>query len=263
MSAPEVRVHHDAAALAEAVADRLVTQIVAAQTARGSASVVLTGGGIGTATLRALNAPTVRSAVDWRRLDVWWGDERFLPSGHPDRNETQARAALLDHVPLDPARVHPMPASSDSTAWSGNDPEGAAEKYAAELAEAAEPGSRHGVPVFDVLLLGVGPDAHVASLFPEQAALHETVRTVVGVRGAPKPPPVRVTMTMRTIQTATQVWLLAAGSEKAAAIRLALSDAGAVQVPAAGARGRSRTLVLLDESAASQLPPGLDRIASQ
>jgi len=260
MSPPQVRVHRDQAALAEATADLLVTAVVAAQNDRGSATLVLTGGGVGTAVLAVLATAPGRSAIDWRRLDLWWGDERFLPAGHRDRNHTQARAALLDLVPLDPARVHPMPASDG---LDGPDPEAAAARYAAELAASAEPGSHGGVPTFDVLLLGVGPDGHVASLFPEQAALHETVRTVVGVRGSPKPPPLRITMTLPAIQSATQVWLLAAGTEKSAAIRLALSGAGAVQVPAAGARGRARTLVLVDEAAAEALPPGLDRIASQ
>ena len=71
---------------------------------------VLTGGGVGTATLKALAATPARDAIDWKALDLWWGDERFLPGGDPDRNETQAREALLDHVPVDTARVHPMPA---------------------------------------------------------------------------------------------------------------------------------------------------------
>jgi len=233
---------------------------VAAQDARGAAALVLTGGGIGTAVLAVLATGTARSSIDWRHLDLWWGDERFLPAGHPDRNHTQARAALLDSVPLDPARVHPMPASDGPD---GPDPEAAAQRYAAELAAAAETGSHRRLPIFDVLLLGVGPDGHVASLFPEQAALYESVRAVVGVRGAPKPPPVRISLTLPTITSADQVWLLAAGAEKASAIRMALSGAGAVQVPAAGARGRSRTLVLLDEAAAAALPPGLDRISSQ
>jgi len=260
MSPPQVRVHRDKAALAEATADLLVTAVVAAQNARGSASLVLTGGGIGTAVLAVLATAPGRSAIDWRRLDLWWGDERFLPAGHPDRNHTQARAALLDLVRLEPSRVHPMPASDGAD---GPDPEAAAASYAAELAALAEPGSHPRVPTFDVLLLGVGPDGHVASLFPEQAALHEAARTVVGVRGSPKPPPVRITMTLPAIQSAAQVWLLAAGAEKSTAVRLALSGAGAVQVPAAGARGRARTLVLIDEAAAQALPPGLDRIASQ
>ena len=97
--------HRDADVLAQAVAARAITAITDAQAARGSASIVLTGGGIGGATLRAVAASALRDTVDWGRLDVWWGDERFLPAGHPERNETQARDALLDHVPVDPVRV--------------------------------------------------------------------------------------------------------------------------------------------------------------
>jgi 6-phosphogluconolactonase len=260
VSAPAtVVVHADAGLLAEAAAARLVTRIVDAQAARGRAHVVLTGGGVGTATLKALAGTPARDAVDWSAVDVWWGDERFLPEGHADRNVTQARAALLDHVPLDEARVHPMPASGGS--W-GEDVDAAATAYAEELARAAKPEERAGVPTFDVLMLGVGPDGHVASLFPEHPALHETDRTVVGVRGAPKPPPVRISLTMPVIRTASEVWLLAAGAEKATAVALALSGAGEVAVPAAGAVGTRATLWLLDRASAAQVPAALTRISS-
>ncbi|KWW99904.1 6-phosphogluconolactonase [Carbonactinospora thermoautotrophica] len=258
MTTPTVLVHRDADLLAQAIAARLVTRLVDVQTARGSASLVLTGGGIGIKTLAALAASPARDAVDWRRLDIWWGDERFLPSGHPDRNETQARQALLDEVDLDPARVHPMPASDGPD---GDNPEAAADRYAAELARAARPEDHGPVPAFDVLLLGMGPDAHVASLFPEMPALYDT-RPVVAVRGAPKPPPTRISLTLPAIQAAKEVWLIVAGAEKAPAVRLALSGAGAVQVPAAGAVGRVRTLWLLDRAAAREIPSGLTRIAS-
>ncbi|MGH9250514.1 MAG: 6-phosphogluconolactonase, partial [Acidimicrobiales bacterium] len=99
------------------------------------------------------------------------------------------------------------------------------------------------------------------SLFPDQPALYET-RQVVAVRGSPKPPPTRISLTLPAIRTAAEVWLVVAGDDKAAAVRMALSGAGEVQVPAAGARGRQRTLWLLDRAAASALPPGLERIAS-
>jgi 6-phosphogluconolactonase len=251
VSAPAtIVVHADAALLAEAAAARLVTRIVDAQAARGRAHIVVTGGGVGTATLKALAGTPARDAVDWAAVDVWWGDERFLPSGDPDRNETQAREALIDHVPLDPARVHSMPADA------------AAAAYADELRSQTRPEERLGVPTFDVLMLGVGPDGHVASLFPEHPALHEADRTVVGVRGAPKPPPVRISLTMPVIRSASEVWLLAAGGEKATAVALALSGAGEVAVPAAGAQGTRATLWLLDRAAAAKVPPGLTRISS-
>src|SRR6185437_1600684 len=98
VSTTEVLVHHDASLLAKAAAARLVTRLVDAQASGGTADLVLTGGGIGTALLSELAAAPARDAVVWRRLGIWWGDERFLPAGHPDRNETQAAQALLRHI---------------------------------------------------------------------------------------------------------------------------------------------------------------------
>ncbi len=248
---PQLVVHRDKELMAQAAAARLLTKIVDAQTARGSASVVLTGGRNGNGLLAALAASPARDAIDWSRLDLWWGDERFLPEGDPDRNVTQAREALLDAVPLDPARVHAMPASDGAY---GSDADAAAEAYAAELAAAARPENHARVPSFDVLLLGVGPDTHVASLFPEHPGVRETERMVIGVHGAPKPPPTRISLTLPAIRAAREVWLLAAGEDKAKAAAIALSGAGEIQAPAAGAYGRARTLWLLDSAAASQLP---------
>jgi 6-phosphogluconolactonase len=254
VSAPQLVVHRDKELMAQAAAARLITKIVDAQAARGSASVVLTGGRNGNALLAALGTSPARDAIDWPRLDLWWGDERFLPEGDPERNITQAREALLDSVPVDPKRVHAMPASDGVY---GSDVDAAAAAYAAELAAAAGPEDHGPVPSFDVLTLGVGPDTHVASLFPELPAVRETDRTVVGVHGAPKPPPTRISLTLPAIRSAREVWLLAAGEDKAKAVAIGLSGAGEVQAPAAGARGRSRTLWLLDAAAASQLPRDL------
>ncbi len=258
MSGPAVLVHRDPEELAAAVAARLMTRLVDVQSARGEASVVLTGGSIARLTLEAVRDSPARGAVDWRRLDVWWGDERFLPSGDPERNETLAREALLDAVPLDPARVHPMPASDGPD---GDDPEAAAARYADELARAARPEDHADAPAFDVCLLGVGPDGHIASLFPGMPALYDD-RPVVAVRGAPKPPPTRITLTLPVIQGSREVWAVVAGEDKAKAVTMALSGAGTTQVPAAAAQGRDRTLWLLDRAAAGTLPARLGRIAS-
>ena len=253
MSAPEVLVHRDAPLLAKAVAARLVTRLVDAAAARGTASVVLSGGGIGTAVLGELSAAPAADAVDWRHLDVWWGDERFLPAGDPERNETGAREALLGKVDVDPDRVHPMPGPDGPD---GDDPEAAAARYAAWLSAAARPEDHGQVPSFDLLLLGIGPEGHVASLFPGMPALYDD-RPVVAVRGSPKPPPVRLSLTLPAICAAREVWVIAAGEEKAGAVQLALSGAGPVQVPAAAARGRQRTMFLLDRPAAGRLPSDL------
>jgi 6-phosphogluconolactonase len=255
VSTPEVLVHRDAPLLAKAVAARLVTRLVDAIAARGAASVVLTGGGIGTKVLAELAVIPARDAIDWRHLDIWWGDERFVPNGDPDRNDTGARAALLDHVDTDPDRVHPMPPSDGPD---GDDPEAAAARYATWLAAATRPEDHGPVPSFDVLMLGIGPEGHVASLFPGLPALYDE-RSVVAVRNSPKPPPTRLSLTLPSIQAAREVWIIASGPDKADAVAMALSDAGPVQVPAAGARGRQRTLFLLDGDAAAKVPPQIGR----
>ncbi len=246
MSTPEAIVYRDGPLLAEAVAARLVTGLVDAAAARGRASVVLTGGGIGTKVLEELAASPARDAIDWQHLDIWWGDERFVPAGDPDRNETGARAALLDHVDVDPARVHAMPGPDGPD---GDDPDAAAARYASWLAAAAGP--QGPVPAFDVLMLGIGPEGHVASLFPGLPALGDE-RPVVAVRNSPKPPPTRLSLTFPSIQVAREVWILASGEEKADAVAQALAGASPAQVPAAGARGTQRTLFLLDAAAAAK-----------
>ena len=250
---PTVVVVRDADVLAEAVAARLLTRLVDAQALRGTASVVLTGGGVGIAVLEAVRRSPARAAVDWGRVDIWWGDERFVATDDPERNELQARQALLDALPLDPRRVHPMGAAGGPD---GQDADAAAERYADELRAAAA--ADHELPAFDVLLLGVGPDGHTASLFPEAPGVHDE-RLVVGVHGSPKPPPTRISLGFEALNAAREAWFVVAGGDKAPAVQVALSGAGPSQVPAAGVRGRYATLWLLDEAAAAKLPRDLRR----
>lgn len=263
MRPPVVTAWHDGEALAEAVAARLVTRLVTTQADRGHASVVLTGGGVGIAALAALARSPSKDSVDWSALDVWWGDERFVPPDDPDRNDVSARRALLDHVPVDPRRVHPMPAAGTDAAGrsaGAADVHAAAAAYADELADHADVEAHAPLPHLDVLLLGVGEDGHVASLFPHSPALHDT-RTVVGIEASPKPPPRRVSLTLRAIRSADEVWLVAAGPAKAAAVALALGGAGPLSTPAAAARGRLETCWLLDRAAAAGLPREMIRPA--
>ena len=247
---PDVVIEPDADRLARAIASALVARLAAAQAVHGTASVVLTGGGIGTTVLEhvaALDAEPERERVDWTAVDVWWGDERFVPADSDDRNELGARRALLDAVGIPAERVHAMPPSDGEF----GEPEDAAAWYAGELAAAAASGSD--LPRFDVLLLGMGPEGHVASIFPESPAVTDD-RPVVAVRNCPKPPPTRISLGFPAINTAEEVWLLVSGEAKAPAVARALAGADAVDLPAAGVHGTRATRWLLDEAAASELP---------
>ncbi len=247
VSSPEVFIHPSGDLLAAAAAARCVTRLADAVGARGHAHLVLTGGGIGTKVLAAIAAAPARDAVDWSRVEFWWGDERFVPTGDEERNETGARGALLDVLGIPEGRVHAVPGPDGPD---GNDPDAAAAWYARELAAGAEHGAA--VPAFDVLMLGIGPEGHVASIFPDSPAAH-AAGSVVAVRNCPKPPPTRVSLTFSALQAAREVWVLASGAEKAEAVARALSGVDQVTLPAAGARGRDRTLFLLDEAAAAKL----------
>jgi len=246
-AAPQVFIHADGTLLAEAAAARTITGLADAIAASGRAHLVLTGGGIGTKVQAAIAAAPALHAVDWSKVDFWWGDERFEPAGDPERNETGSRSALLDHIGADPARIHTMngPDGPD-----GDDPDAAAARYAAELAGAAPDGAL--VPAFDILMLGIGPEGHVASIFPDAPAAYAGGE-VVAVRNSPKPPPTRISLTFGAIQTAREVWILASGAEKAEAVSRALAGEPQDKLPAAGARGTERTLFLLDQPAASAI----------
>jgi 6-phosphogluconolactonase len=242
-----VLAHESADELAHAAAARLVTRLTDLQAEGRVPSVVLTGGTIADKVHRAVAGSPARGAGDWRRVEVWFGDERFVPADSPDRNAGQAAEAMLDHLPLDPARVHLMPPSDGDF---GDDLDAAARWYAEELERYAA--GRPGDALFDVLILGVGPEGHCASLFPGHPALDQP-GTVVGVRNSPKPPPTRLSLTMAPLNRADEVWWVAAGEEKADAVRAAIAGADVHEVPAAGPKGLSRTLWLLDREAASRL----------
>ncbi len=243
----DVELHDNATELARGVAGALLRRLVDAQVRHGIASVVLTGGGIGIAVLREVNAHPDRDILDWRRVDVWFGDERYLPEGHPDRNDTQAQDALLDAVSLDPARVHLLPAPvGPGPGPGGDDADAAAELYARELESVS--GTPGTAPHFDVCLLGLGPDGHVASLFPGRPSLDAKTLTIAE-HESPKPPPVRISLTYAAINNAADVWLLASGAEKALAVRSRLTGALPAEVPAVGVAGRERTVLWVDEAA--------------
>jgi 6-phosphogluconolactonase len=243
---PVIEKYADTDALVAAAGDRLVDAITDAIDKRGTAQIVLTGGGTGVGTLKRVGERG--DAIDWSKVHLYWGDDRFVPEDDDERNEKQAREALLDRVDIPAANVHPM-APSDGEF--GDDLDAAARDYAQVLAANAVDGQP--APDFDVHLLGMGTEGHINSLFPETPAVRETDRLVVGVDDSPKPPPRRITLTLPAIQRSREVWLVVSGAGKADAVAAAIGGAKAVDVPAAGAVGRDATVWLLDEDAASKL----------
>lgn len=238
-----VVVHEDKQALSHAVGARLLMGLIDAQERHdGPVHLCLTGGSMGSAVLASLGSLSDAGEIEWERLHLWWGDERYLPAGDPDRNETQNFEAFFDSVPIPAANVHAVagPDTSESA-------EASAEQYAGELRE-------HGTGAFDIMLLGMGPDGHIASLFPHHPAQRTEDAIAVAVHDSPKPPPDRVSLTFECLNRSNRVWFIVAGEDKAEAVARALSPgADRWDVPASGVTGELETLWLLDAPAASQL----------
>jgi len=240
-----IRKYPDSDALVAAVGDRLADEIVSAVETRGRANISLTGGGTGIKVLSRLAGHSDR--IDWSKVHLFFGDERYVPADDDERNEKQAREALIDPVGVPAANVHAMPASDGEF---GDDLDAAALAYEQVL---AAQGDGEPTPVFDVHLLGMGPEGHVNSLFPHTPAVRETTRIVVGVPDSPKPPPLRITMTLPAVARSREVWLIVSGEGKAEAVAAAVGGASPEDWPAAGAVGREATVWFLDEGAASKL----------
>lgn len=244
--APLVEVHDDAAALATAVAGELLNRIADAQAAGHVPDIGLTGGSIAEAIHREVARLADASGVDWGAVRFYFGDERFVPSDSPDRNVAQARAAFLDEVGA--SRVHSAPAADEvATA------EESAEQYAATVRST-------GSGDFDVLMLGVGPDGHIASLFPGHPGLDATGDLAVAVHDSPKPPPDRVSLTFEALNRAQAVWFVVSGDGKADAVRRAMAElapdaeaAALRETPARGVCGIAETVWFLDTGAASAI----------
>jgi 6-phosphogluconolactonase len=242
MTELQIRQYDTPEALADDVAERLLIALRDAQgVRRRTPQVALTGGGIAEKIHRAVAAVADHSGVDLQKIVFWWGDERFLPPDDPERNAVQARAAMLDVLDVDPANVHEMPSTADASS-----PDEGAASYAEELRE-------HGDDEFDVVMLGMGPDGHVASLFPGHPQLDVDDQIAVGVTDSPKPPPGRISLTFPALNRAREVWLVVTGEEKADAVARLVAGADLHDVPAAGVRGHRGTTLFLDAAAASRL----------
>jgi len=211
---------------ARVVAERL------AEAARAGRQIVLTGG----STPKRAYELAAGLQPDWSRAEVWWGDERCVPPDDERSNYGMTKEALLDRLARWPLAVHPMPGEL------GKD-EGARE-YEDELGSTA----------LDLVLLGLGPDGHVASLFPTEPTLDETHRRVIGAEARLEPYVDRITLTLPTLRSGAEVLFLVAGEGKAEAAARAFAGEPDHATPGSLVRAESgRTIAVLDPAAASLL----------
>lgn len=229
----DVVIHPHADALVDGAARRLLERLEQLQRGGRTAQWCLTGGRIATRIYQRMAELVGESGVDPSRVELWWCDERFVPTDDPDRNAGQALGILAGQLRIDSALAHPIPAADGQVTL-----EDAALTYASEL----------GDTVFDVCLLGMGPDGHVASLFPGHPSAASTSATVIGVTDSPKPPSNRITLTLPVLNRSGEVWFLVSGEDKAEAVGRAL--AGDPQLPASHVRGTQATVWLLDADSA-------------
>lgn len=247
---PRLVPHADDDRLAEDTARRILEVLERAQDERGEATIALTGGGMGTRVIREVATHPDAQLVDWSRVNVWWSDERFLPGTDPERNGVQAADAWNESLALTWDRVHPVAGADEIDTV-----DAAAADYRDELAAAAAAeDSPTGLPYVDLALLSLGPDTHVASLFPGRQDVLRHDEPVFAVTDSPKPPPERVTMSLATINSADRVWLLVSGAAKADALAHIRRGTSPVAAPGSAVRGMHETLWLVTEDALPGVP---------
>lgn len=228
------------------VADLVRTIICQAVGDSGSCSVALVGGTTPHALYQLLARSAVTDAVPWQDADIYFGDERDVPHDHVDSNFHMAQRTLLDHVPVDPARVHPMPADC-------GDLERAAARYE-QLVRKNIPAGGGDIPRFDLILLGMGGEGHTASLFPFTDVLDETERLVVS-HFIPVLGRERMTFTFPLINAARNILVLVTGEDKAEAIAALVGDDEKARrkLPVSRVRPADGRLVMALDAAAARL----------
>ncbi|MDP4803418.1 MAG: 6-phosphogluconolactonase [Candidatus Nanopelagicales bacterium] len=238
----QLRVFPDTHQLVDSVVTGIIKAIFSELETHNRADIVLTGGGVGTAVALRLIAAIPQTAVDWSRVNLWWGDERFVPISSVDRNDVPVVSALAELPPPRPTlyRVgEPSPELSLSDSAFG---------YAIDVEKMFA--QKSDSPGFTVVLLGLGPDGHVASIFPGHPSV-DSALTCLPVDDSPKPPAHRVSMSLATLSNARHVWILASGAEKHDALdKLMTEDIETTDIPARGVRGQESTIVWVDRQAA-------------
>lgn len=241
----EILVSDDPPALAEAAARDIVDVALDAVAARGRFTIALAGGSTPRATYERLAQPPLRDRMPWDRTWVFFGDERGVGPEHADSNYRMANQALLSKVPVPPAQITRIHGEAA-------DPEAAASEYARRIGEVFAC-KRGELPRFDLVLLGMGVDGHIGSLFPGSPVLKEVFRPVAAVHAAAASIPQRFTFTFPVINAAAHVMFLVAGAEKAKVLKAVLGEPNS-SLPAAMVRPTNGRLVwLIDRPAAALL----------
>lgn len=245
MATPELLVVSPGS-FASALAERVELEVAAAIGRHGGCSLALTGGSVGEALFPELlrrqgkRASHRSDALDWSRVEIFWGDERAVPRHDPLSNFKQAYDLWISKSQIPPSNIHPMDPIGGELA-------SCARKYEVVLRQRLA-----GSLGLDVLLLGVGPDGHVCSLFPQHPVLGEETRWVTEIEDSPKAPRERLTLTLPAIFASHTVIVAASGESKAMALAEAQGGHGSSPL-ARVLRGSERVVLILDESAASRL----------
>lgn len=218
----EMRISSDATSLATSLAEALIAQLVSLTARWDTVNIAIAGGFVSSTVLAAVDA----NDVDWSRIRVWWVDERFVDPEDVQRNDREALSALFCRTPG--VQLRPMPADR------GQGIETAREEYLRQWRR--EMAGRS----LDLTLLGMGPDGHIASLFPWHAQLTETAEVLIEL-DSPKPPPRRLTLSLPVLLASDRIWLAAAGESKAAPLRAAFDGADHHEFPVAALRGKKTT----------------------
>lgn len=236
MNRPIVNRFKDASELAASAAEEFVTKLASLLSVKSEVHVQVTGGTIGIATLAAIASREDAHLLDWSRVHIWWGDERFVPADSPDRNAVQANNAMLSKLPR--TNLHEFP-SSDL----GMNLEEAANFFAAEVAAIR--------PHFDLAFVGMGPDGHICSLFPGKPTIESGVQ-IIAEHDSPKPPPQRLSFSYEAMNAIEEIWFVVAGADKQDAVSVAFSDSPD-SLPVGRVRGKFRTVWFVDQAAGTKV----------
>jgi 6-phosphogluconolactonase len=236
MQSVEVRKAVNAIDVATQAAEEIVSSLASTLKAKPSANVALTGGTVGILTLEVLARDEFKDQIDFSKVHFWWGDERYVAGNSNDRNANQARVALLNTLAVDESNIHEFP-STDS----GLSVDEARDKFEQYLLDAFHGES----PVMDLTILGMGPDGHVASLFPGMVS---DSKNVVAIHNSPKPPAERLSLSMDVINASKKIIFVVSGIDKAEAVEAVHKDPDC-ELPAAKVAATGLTLWIIDEAA--------------